>query len=299
MKSAVVTLFEGHYHLGAAALINSLHASGFAGVVVCGHRGPPPPWANVARAIAPIEVRFVAIETAVHFTNYKPAFLQACWAQHAMEADVLYYTDPDIVVKAPWPTLERWAKDGLALCEDVNANLPAHHPYRLGWLDFLSRKGIPAQRSLDRYYNAGFLGVSRPHAGFLNDWQRVLDLAQQELGALDRIKLGGPNTLFHTIDQDALNMALMVSEVPINAAGPEAMDFLPGGHLLSHAAGGTKPWRGGFISEALRGRPPGPAQKRFYDFTHGPLPVFTRSTLAWRRVTLQLAALIGRFYRRT
>lgn len=299
MKAGVVTLFEGHYHLGAAALINSLHASGFDGIVVCGHRGPLPPWANDVRSLAPIEVHFVAIETAIHFTNYKPAFMQACWAGHAAAADVLYYSDPDIVVKAPWATVAHWAKDGLALCEDVNASLPARHPYRLAWIDFLARKGVAVKRPLERYYNAGFLGVSRVHAAFLADWQRMLDLAQEELGALDRIKAGGPNTLFHTVDQDAMNMALMLSDVPVNAAGPEAMDFLPGGHLLSHAAGGTKPWRGGFIREALSGRPPGPAQKRFYDYTHGPLPVLPGTTLAWRRLTLQLAALIGRFYRRT
>ncbi|MEO7413147.1 MAG: hypothetical protein ABIZ81_07305, partial [Opitutaceae bacterium] len=105
--------------------------------------------------------------------------------------------------------------------------------------------------------------------------------------------------LFHTIDQDGLNMALMLRDVPINAAGPEGMDFLPGGHLLSHAAGGAKPWRGGFLGDALRGRPPGLAQKSFYNYAQGPLPVLSSTTLAWRRAELQLSALIGRFYRRT
>ena len=43
-----VTLFEGDYHLGAAALINPLCAAGFDETVVCGHRGPVPPWALAA-----------------------------------------------------------------------------------------------------------------------------------------------------------------------------------------------------------------------------------------------------------
>jgi hypothetical protein len=299
LKAAVVTLFEGHYHLGAAALINSLHASRFEGMVICGYRGPLPPWAGLTSRVAPIGVHFVAIDTPVHFTNYKPAFMRACWAAEAKDADVLYYSDPDIVVKAPWSTLANWANGGLALCEDVNAHLPARHPYRLAWLDFLARKGIPVRRSLERYHNAGFLGVPRAQAGFLDDWQRVLDLAQEELGSLDRIKHSGPNVLFHTVDQDALNIALLLSDVTINAAGPEGMDFLPGGHLLSHAAGGTKPWRGGFLRDALRGRPPGPAQKNFYAYADGPLPIFSKGELARKRASLRFAAMIGRFYRRT
>lgn len=299
MKSAVVTLFEGHYHLGAAALINSLYAAGFDGTVICGYRGPPPPWAELTANVNPIAVRFVPIASAVHFTNYKPAFMQACWSEHAREAEVLYYFDPDIVVKAPWPILARWAKDGLALCEDLNYNLPAGHPYRSRWRELLATHGIPAKRSLERYYNAGFLGVPRAAADFLVHWQRMLDLAAQELGPLNRIKNGTPNDLFHTIDQDALNLALMLSEVPINGAGPEAMDFLPGGHLLSHAAGGTKPWRGGFLRDALQGRPPGLAQKNFYQFVRGPLPVLSAFVCFWRRLSLRIAGLIGRFYRRS
>ncbi|MEO7799701.1 MAG: hypothetical protein ABIY47_18455, partial [Opitutaceae bacterium] len=182
MKSAILTLFEGHYHLGAAALINSLHAAGFTGVVVCGHRGPLPPWAAATEGVAPIEVRFEAIETPVHFANYKPAFMRGWWAEHPDDADTVYYSDPDIVVKAPWSTLEDWAMGGVALCEDLNAHLPARHPYRIAWLDFLARKNIPVQRSLERYYNSGFIGVPRAQAGFLDDWQRVLDLAAEELG---------------------------------------------------------------------------------------------------------------------
>lgn len=300
MKAGVITLFEGHYHLGAAALINSLYAAGFDGVVICGHRGPRPPWAESAAAIADrIELRWVPVDAAVHLTYHKPAFMRECWEKHCTDAELLYYFDPDIVLKAPWSVIERWAADGVALVEDINVNFPAGHPYRLGWLDFFSRYNAKPIRTLDRYYNAGFIGLPRAHAAFLDCWAATVYRARAEIGDLNALKNSGPHALFHSADQDAMNMALMLTDVPINAAGPEAMDFLPGGHLLSHAAGGTKPWRGGFIGDALRGRPPGPAQKRFYDFTHGPLPVLPRTTLAWRRLTLQLAALIGRFYRRT
>lgn len=300
MKSAIVTLFEGHYHLGAAALINSLHTHGFSGVVICGHRGPRPPWEKNAAAIADrIQLQWVEVDAAVHLTYHKPAFMRECWQNRCAGADLLFYFDPDIVLKAPWPTIERWAADGIALVEDVNANFPARHPYRLAWADFFARHAFVPTRAPERYYNAGFIGLPRAQAALLDIWIKIIECARLEIGALGALKNSGPHALFHSADQDALNMALMLSEAPINAAGPEGMDFLPGGHLLSHAAGGTKPWRGGFLGSALRGRPPGPAQKCFYDYAHGPLPVFPPFTLARQRALLRLAALIGRFYRRT
>ena len=147
MSHAICTLFEGHYHLGVGALINSLHASGFSGLVICGHRGPEPAWAPAARALTDgIEVRFVRVAPEVHFTFYKPQFMQVCWAAHCPEASQLYYFDPDIVVKARWPVLARWAADGVALCEDVNGYLPARHPYRLAWGDFLRAHGLGVSR---------------------------------------------------------------------------------------------------------------------------------------------------------
>ena len=81
MSQIVCTLFEGHYHYGVGALINSLHASGFKGRMICGHRGSEPSWANAARQLRDgIEVSFVPVGTNVHFSNYKPQFLSACWS---------------------------------------------------------------------------------------------------------------------------------------------------------------------------------------------------------------------------
>ncbi len=299
MTSAICTLFEGHYHLGAGALINSLHAAGFAGRVICGHRGAPPAWAAAAGRLAgPIEVRFVPVETRRHLTNFKPAFLRDCRERHAADADQLYYFDPDIVVKAPWTVLARWAADGVALCEDVNGYLPARHPYRLAWEDFLRDNALPVVRRLDRYYNAGFIGLPRAGTELVATWSRIIDLAETRLGGRSQLKNAGPHQLFHSADQDALNLALMVSTIPINGAGPEAMDFQPGGHLLSHAAGGAKPWRGGFLVAALRGHPPGTPQKSFFDFVETPLRLIPPARLARLRLSLRAAAWLGRMYRR-
>lgn len=299
MSQVVCTLFEGHYHLGVGALINSLHASGFTGRVICGHRGEEPAWADAARALAGgPSVEFVRVSPEIHFTHYKPQFLLTCWDRHCPEAEQLYYFDPDIVIKAPWSVIARWAADGVALCEDVNAYLPARHPYRLAWSDFMTAAGLPPRRALDRYYNAGFLGVPRADRELLEVWARVIARAAEAVGALDTIKVHNPNALLHTPDQDALNIALMATEVPINGAGPEGMDFSSGGHLLSHAVGARKPWRGGFFRDALRGMPPGGAQKSFFRFAEAPLRLFAPAKLARLRFSLRSGALLGRMYRR-
>jgi hypothetical protein len=298
MSHAVCTLFEGHYHLGVGALINSLHAAGFSGRIICGFRDEEPGWAAAARRMGSIEVQFVRVSTVVHFSHYKPEFMRECWAIHCPEAQQLYYFDPDIVVKAPWSVLARWAADGVALCEDINPYLPARHPYRLAWTDFLLAQNRPSVRPLDRYYNAGFVGLPREHARLLEEWSQIIAYARAEVGSLTQIKFKNPNALLHTPDQDALNMALMSVAVPINGAGPEAMDFTTGGHLLSHAIGSSKPWRGGFLRDALRGKPPGMAQKSFFRFAETPLRLFPTAQLARLRLSLCSGALLGRMYRR-
>ena len=299
MTQVVCTLFEGHYHFGVGALINSLHASGFKGRIICGHRGPEPTWAQDARQLqGGIEVSFVPVGTDVHFSNFKPQFLSRCWDERCPDADQLYYFDPDIVIKAPWSVVDRWASDGIALCEDVNGYLPARHPYRLAWQDFLLANNFAPVRSLDRYYNAGFIGLPKSHRSVLEIWTRLVACAERVLGSNALMKFDRPGALFHSADQDALNMALMCTESPINGTGPEGMDFTTGGHLLSHAIGGRKPWRGGFLGDALRGRPPGSAQKSFFHFAESPLRLFPSGQLARLRLSLRSGALLGRMYRR-
>lgn len=300
MSDTLCTLFEGDYHLGAAALINSLHKAGFAGTVVCGYRGNLPLWHGLpAEKLAPIKVFWVEIKASGHLTNHKPLFMGDCMDLHTPDAERLYFADPDIVVKAPWRVLARWALDGIALCEDINANLPFRHPFRLMWLDFLRERGLAPVRNLERYYNAGFVGLPRSQANVLNRWQLVMGEAKAHLGQLDCLKHGEAYDLFHSMDQDALNIALLLGDWPLNTTGPDGMDFTSGGSLLSHAAGGIKPWRRGFIRAALHGRPPGLAQKRFYDYVEGPVQVFPPAELRRRRRELAIAASIGRFYQRS
>jgi hypothetical protein len=310
LSPVICTLFEGDYNLGAAGLVNSLHASGFRGRFICGYRGPLPFWAEPSqpgpnatkvRLLDGIKIVFVPLSTTAHFTNYKPTFLLEVWKEIAPDAPKIYYLDPDIVIKCPWDVMERWTEGGgIGLCEDVNFYLPSRHPLRLAWHAWLQGQNIvPNAPPRERYYSGGFIGAPIAARSFLELWRDLIARAAQVTGSLDSIKHGNPTSLFHTIDQDALNIALMCTDVIINATGPEGMDFFPGGSLLSHAIGSRKPWRGRFVTNALRGYPPSMASKAFFNYATEPIPIFSFFSLTRLKATLTLAAFIGRFYRRS
>jgi len=306
LKSVVVTLFEGDYHLGVAALINSLVAAGFAGTVVCGHRGPVPAWAPAARA-APVTVEFVALDTTAHLTNYKPEFLLHVWTHLHPDARRLYYFDPDIVLKARWSFFEEWADYGVALVEDVNSPMPESHPRRAAWRACLAARRQLVRRETSFYVNGGFIGLAVGQQGFLHEWHEAMKIVGEEIGGLAHSMFSfgagqpdraSPAFPFNKTDQDALNIAVMTASQPVSIMGAEGMDFRAGGWTMSHALGGEKPWRKKYLRAALAGRAPSAADRAFWVHVSAPVPVFAARTVAWRRATLALGGLIGRFYRR-
>jgi len=308
MKTTVCTLFEGHYHFGVGALANSLHAAGYRGVVWAGYRGELPPWAADATPIDAgyhrfqgrddVVIHFVRIDTPVHFAYHKPDFLKCVLDEYASDADAAIYIDPDIVVKCPWTLLDHWPRDGVALVHDVHSLMPPRHPMRLAWREILTARGMSADFPRDRYYNSGFVGVARSQQHFLTTWRDVIDIVIEIIGHGKGFKHGPASDLFHSTDQDALNIALMACDAPVNAAHSEAMDFATGGYLLSHSIGSPKPWQGGFIRNALRGFPPSLPIKEYLRHTQYPIQSLDPLELARLQFSLKLGAIIGRFYRR-
>ena len=308
MKITLCTLFEGHYHYGVAALVNSLVSAGYEGTVWVGHRGPLPAWivdragfdpASARLQVTPkLELRAVELNPPVSLNYYKPTLMREILEIHDPEADAVSYLDPDMVVKCNWSAMQSWlSKDGIALVEDADWDMPANHPKRAKWRQFFAAHGENSVRESDRYYNAGLVCVDRNRMDFLRIWERINArvAAESRSGMRDR-KSGGPDSLFHSMDEDALNFALTLCETPLNAAGPEAMDFVPGGNRLSHAVGAAKPWQGRHFRRALQGRPPSVASQWFYRFADGPLTPFSHAMLARRRLSMALAAVIGRFW---
>jgi len=307
MTTTLCTLFEGDYHFGVVALANSLHASGFTGTMFCGYRGPRPAWASSDEVQAgSVRLVLLPLETPVHFTNYKPQFMRRIFEELAPGTDSLLYLDPDICVTAPWSFITGWIESGVALSEDLNSPLYENHPRRTGWRQFYARHGLTLGYRGAAYVNGGAVGVTRARAGFLKTWEDVQSLMGAEIGGLSQVKLDGgtsarmrdPFFCFSCSDQDALNAAVEASgDTPLSILGREAMGFTPGLRVLPHALGPRKPWRRRYVSDALHGRPPGPADDAFWRFASGPLSAWPASTPRSRTRSIKIARLIGRFFR--
>ena len=302
--TTVCTLFEGHHHFGLGALANSLFTQGYRGVLWAGFRGPLPPWAQPSlssgtttefQVAEGFSIRFLPLDTDLHFANYKPVFMLDVLRQHCPEAGSLVYFDPDIVLKCAWSFFPQWLASGIALCEDVNSPMPATHPIRHHWRQCAAKKGVSLSHDLHSYVNSGFVGLARADIAFLETWAGMLDLVGGEIGDLHRFHLPPRPYPFSNCDQDALNMALMSGRFAISLLGREGMDFQPGGWTMSHAIGIQKPWMKCLALDALRGHPPSAADKSFWRNTGTPIRLYAPLSHLIHRLDLLLASGISRF----
>lgn len=305
--SVVCTLFEKDYHLGLAALANSLHGQGFRGTLFAGVRGPLPPWAQPlvpaphGQGFVVAEdflICFVPVKTERHLTYYKPHFLLDVLRRLAPEAPSAIYFDPDITIKAPWSFFSHWTEDHIALCEDLNWRFDRSHPIRREWARILQPQGIVPSGTVDVYCNAGFVGVARRHMEFLEKWEDILQIIDEQVENCRLLTIADRSFAFHKGDQDAMNMAVDCFPQALSLIGPEGMDFIHGGYTMSHAVGNLKPWTKNFILSALSGTPPTPADKGFTAHSEGPIPIFDAFTRAVRKIDLRFGSALGRFIRR-
>ncbi|MBK8968723.1 MAG: hypothetical protein IPM36_19040 [Lewinellaceae bacterium] len=246
----ICTLFEGHYHYGLGAFINSLANAGFSGTVWAGYRGTIPGWANRYKTEGPentfliektIKLVFVPQENPVHFTFQKPDFMLSIWENCCPDTEKLYYFDPDILLKTTWPFFERWVAHGVALCEDVGSPVSNTHPIRLEWKQYLAQKGTTLPAKDNYYVNGGFIGLHKSCKSFLSDWKYIQNLIREDIVEKDLIGVKDRSYCFHMPDQDALNIAKDRTEHPLSIADKNAMDFIPGGYIMAHAIGNPKP----------------------------------------------------------
>jgi hypothetical protein len=307
-SAAICTLFEGNYHFGLAAFVNSLVGAGFKGTVWIGYRGALPPWLDQVNrcdgadgeymVTDDVRMAFLPLSTPLHLTNYKPTFMLDLLAGPARECAYLWYFDPDIWLASKWAFYAGWQRHGVALCQEITNNiLPDDSPLRYQWMEIAETISLKNPRPLQHYYNGGLVGVPAEHTDFLRLWKRLIELSAEHGCALDRMMPGTRDMPFHASDQDALNMTAMYAKAPLTTLGPEGMGFIPGGARMYHTVG-TKPWKGSFLKRALHGNPPTSAMKAFFPHCEGPIRPYTPWQLQAKRLACTIAAMIGRFYGR-
>ena len=303
----ICSLFEGHYHVGFAVLLNSLLRGGFAGLVWAGYRGELPPWTSTLKQLGPelfqlpngARLKFEQLTSSIHFTNYKPDFMLKLIERGAATKH-LWYFDPDITVRCSWRFYERWVTYGVCLVGDsINGVMPPRHPLRCMWADAAEQSGWGKPTTPQTmYFNGGFIALDIEHASFLERWQSMMQLAAKHVD-LSGFMTGNREEAFHASDQDALNLTLMYSSEPVSAIGPEGMGFEVGGFTMYHSVGSAKPWTKKFLKFALNGWPPTNADKHFIDCASGPIQVFSPGELRAKQRAIKAAALLGRFNKRT
>ncbi|MEX0323063.1 MAG: hypothetical protein AB3N63_12945 [Puniceicoccaceae bacterium] len=311
-QTIIATLVEGDFIAGAVALFNSLIKNGFEGHYVIGVREGDNPPATISKQIELFResnlwptIQFIECSTSWHFTNYKAQFLCDCLDQWP-EFETAIYLDPDIIVTCPSAFLENWSHKGVAMAADVNWWMPSSHPVRLEWIKMLKTDGFTINHNeLNLYCNGGFFGASRSVApSFLKLWNDLIkrfggiDNPLEGRGDIDVWRKPGRWQTMYCSDQDAFNMAAMVTEHTISQVGPDAMGFVPGDLFLAHAVGGSKPWRRNFIREVLQGHPPRTVDKLYWSNVQGPIRICSMSSIKKKQFAIRLASLIGRFYAR-
>jgi hypothetical protein len=304
MSTIVCTLFEGDYHLGLGALVNSLASVGYAGEVRIGYRNVLPPWITQLKqdtdgsyAAGSIRLQFVSMSDSRHLAVQKAGFLLSI-LEAEPDCEKVVYFDPDIVVRGRWGFFDEWTDCGVALCQDVSdAFMASDHPIRRSWARWAGERGLEVRRLPDRYFNSGFVGVRREHRDFLEAWSKVLKLVAQDGHVAENV-VRNRSLPFATWDQDAMNLAVMLCETVLSTLGQEGMDFAPGGYTMAHAVGRPKPWRKQFFVRALNGIQTSSADKGWLANTKGPIRVLNSGTRFWKGIDLKLGALTSRFVSR-
>jgi hypothetical protein len=304
---AVFALYDGDFHIGLGALVNSLYRAGFHGIVYVGYRGQLPPWARPSTAqdgvvhydvAAGCAIRFIKVDFAGHLTNSKPRFIKTTIETFCPDVRRAFYFDVDIVVKCPWAFFQHWADCGIAVCKDINEpQMSGNHPLRGYWRDMAARLGYSC-REYDGYFNGGFVGMVRENLPLLTVWQRLIDQLGTDGIALDGLTYAPRPHPAQNLDQDMLNVALMATSYALSPVENSNMDMAPGGYVMAHALSGRKPWRQWYILDALRGYPPTLAHKAFWTAVERPIRLYSDRQRRARRACMILASAIGRFYGR-
>lgn len=298
---AVVTLYEGHYHFGVAALTNSLIKSGFTGLLCIGYKGGLPSWINQFTKIYDdtfcyndiITIKFISLDSYMHFGYYKPQFLKDMLFQFP-SIQKIYYFDPDIVINAPWSFLSSWVDSGITLCLDSSFPFIHHnHPWRKEWLELSNSVLI---NHCDYYINSGFIGINRSDIILLDRWIDITFKYKNRGGNVTKFEKDAHRAFKG--DQDLLNAVMMVSpDLTFSIIGQEGMGFIQPAYLMSHAVDAVKPWNKNYLIYLFKyGSSPNMADKYYLNFSNSPIKVYNYYVFTMKRFNIKLASILGRIF---
>jgi hypothetical protein len=306
VKATIFTLYEGNYHLGVAALINSALAIGFDGVFIVGYRDRLPPWVQTLNAVgseeydvAGIRIIFYREQAPRHLGYHKP-FAALEIFNRFPEIERLFYVDPDVTFLAPWQFFQDWAEKGVGLVEDSNfPRVHTNHPWRAGWRDLVDRAGLETpSNSIESYVNSGFVAVMRRDQSFLKTWAN-LTLAYEAGGGSTANFQMSERWKGIVSDQDLVSAAIMAWKGPLSIIGPEAMGFTNYYFILSHAIESPKPWAKSYFFRSLSGAAPTTPGGYFLNSASGPIQLFSKGSLLLRKLDFHAAKLVSRVWRRS
>jgi hypothetical protein len=302
--STICTVFEGHYHKGVAGLANSLAANGYEGIIWAGYKGNLPPWAKIESNNNGVErmtvsetltICFVKLAADTFLPYCKPDFMLDVMTNKLPTVKNIFFFDCDIIVKCRFSYFEEWIACGIALCEDVNSPLPISHPLRFQWQNYFAKYNVKVHRRDNYYVNGGFIGLKIEDKEILEHWQLVQNLMMDELKVVNSIGFKDRTNPFHRTDQDALNIAKDMTDLPLSIADGTAMDLSNYGFIMSHAVGSQKPWQKNWIQFVIQhGQRPTMTDKLFMNHVEGPLSIFTNQERFVKRWNMKIASALAR-----
>ncbi len=305
MKPLLISLYQGDYHLGIAALINSALRSGFGGQIALYHNEPAlPEWTRQLVStgldtfrVGDVSLSFRRLITNRHFGYEKPFAMSEALAAFP-DSDEVVYADPDILFLAPWSFFENWINQGVAYCLDSQfPYLPAEHPWRAEWRKLVSDASGLTTRSLSCYPNSGFVAVPKAQIEFLELWKTLTEFYEKQGGDTSSFSL---EKRYKAIvgDQDIMAAALMAWNGPESVLGPEGMGFTEYYFALSHDIGRPKAWKRNFVREAIEGVKPSRGSGLFLDHCQSPITLFGAKEYRSRKLSFRAAQTISRFWKR-
>lgn len=297
----IVTLYEGHYHYGVAALINSLVAAEFKGLLLVSYRGQLPPWVNQFQKLENQQykideyrsVSFIHLNVKMHFGFYKPIFLKEALSNYPL-AQRIYYFDPDIVVNAPWTFFSTWVNSGVALCLDNCFHfVHRNHPWRREWI-VLANVNLEYCAQIDYYVNSGFIGLKRANVVILDEWISMTKKYENSGETIYSFVKDGHRAFKG--DQDLLNAVLTVFPgIKISLIGKEGMAFSQPAYLMSHAVNNIKPWKNNFLKDLIsRGFAPGIAEKDYFKHANYPISPYSKGLFLVKSIDIKFASILSR-----